>query len=184
MVVADGLLLRPIAIKRSADDLADPEIGALGEPFRALDCHLKQRICRAFRSNARFFNGLDQNLHDESPSPKLWIGLLFAGILGEVVRRKRCTQKDQRRSIASAMATVRRAISAWSRSTMRPSMATAPRLAFSGRSNRAMIARARSTSSAAGAKIALAGPTWFGWMSVLPSKPRSRACSHSARKPS
>jgi hypothetical protein len=55
--------------------------------------------------------------------------------------------------MASAMATVRRPISACRRSTMRPSSCRAPLLAFSGRSKAAMMARARVTSSAEGEKI-------------------------------
>src|SRR6187200_834009 len=83
-------------------------------------------------------------------------------------------------SIASAISTVRRAISACMRSTMRPSICTTPLSWFSGRSNAAMVLRACATSSTVGENAALQGPTWFGWISVLPSKPMSRACAHSA----
>ena len=48
----------------------------------------------------------------------------------------------------------------------------------------AMILRASATSSAGGVKIALQATIWLGWISVLPSKPRSRACAHSSAKPS
>ena len=48
-----------------------------------------------------------------------------------------------RAAMASAMATVRRAMSACRRSTMRPSSWMAPRPAFSGRAKAAMMARAR-----------------------------------------
>ena len=34
----------------------------------------------------------------------------------------------------------------------------------------------------AGENTALHGSIWFGWISVLPSKPKSRACAHSARE--
>ena len=56
--------------------------------------------------------------------------------------------------------------------------------AFSGSAKAAMMARAISTSPSAGAKTALAAAIWSGWIRVLPSKPRSRPCWHSARKPS
>ena len=65
---------------------------------------------------------------------------------------------------------------------MRPSMAMAPRPAFSGRSKAAMIARARSPRRG-GCEDRFAPSIWLGWISVLPSKPQSRPCSHSARKP-
>ena len=87
-------------------------------------------------------------------------------------------------AIASAIAIVRLAMSACSRSTIRPSSWIAPREAFSGRSNAAMILRACATSSAGGVKIALQASIWPGWISVLPSKPRSRPCAHSWPKPS
>ena len=48
----------------------------------------------------------------------------------------------------------------------------------------AMILRARAISSAGGVKIALQASIWPGWISVLPSKPRSRPCAHSWPKPS
>ena len=67
---------------------------------------------------------------------------------------------------------------------MRPSICTTPLSLFSGRSNAALILRACATSSASGVNAALHGPIWFGWISVLPSKPMSRACSHSLAKPS
>ena len=86
--------------------------------------------------------------------------------------------------IASAIATVRRAMSACSRSTMRPSIWMTPLLTFSGRSKAAMIFRAHATSSGAGENASLQGAICCGWISVLPSKPRSRACRHSAAKPS
>src|SRR3989442_8265969 len=65
-------------------------------------------------------------------------------------------------AIASAIATVRRAISACRRSTMRPSIATTPLSLFSGRSNAAIIFVACVTSSALGENAALQGPIWFG----------------------
>ncbi len=89
-----------------------------------------------------------------------------------------------RAAIASAIATVRRAMSACRRSTMRPSSCTTPLPLFSGRSKAAMIFLACATSSSPGEKVTLQGPIWFGWMSVLPSKPISRACAHSCAKPS
>ena len=58
---------------------------------------------------------------------------------------------------------------------MRPSSWIAPREAFSGRSNAAMILRACATSSAGGVKIALQASIWPGWISVLPSKPEIAA---------
>ena len=48
----------------------------------------------------------------------------------------------------------------------------------------AMILRASATSSAGGVNTALQASMWLGWISVLPSKPRSRPCAHSAAKPS
>ena len=65
-------------------------------------------------------------------------------------------------AIASAIAMVRRAMSACSRSTMPPSSWIAPREAFSGRSNAAMIFRAWATSSSGGVKIALQASIWPG----------------------
>jgi hypothetical protein len=62
-----------------------------------------------------------------------------------------------RPAIACAIATVRRAMSACRRSTMRPSSATTPLPWFSGSSNAAMIAFACATSSAAGEKAVLQG---------------------------
>ena len=53
-------------------------------------------------------------------------------------------------AIASAMATVRRAMSAWSRSTILPSTCSAPLEEFSGRSKTSMILRAKTTSASAG----------------------------------
>src|SRR5512144_2592423 len=67
-----------------------------------------------------------------------------------------------RSSIARAIATVRRAISACSRSTMRPSSWTTPLSLFSGRLKAAMIFLACATSSLLGEKAALHGPIWFG----------------------
>ena len=87
-------------------------------------------------------------------------------------------------AIASDIAIVRLAMSACSRSTIWPSSEIAPRAAFSGRSNAAMILRAWATSSAGGVKIALQASIWPGWIRVLPSKPRSRPCVHSWPKPS
>src|SRR5262249_50165443 len=87
-------------------------------------------------------------------------------------------------AIASAMATVRRAISACSSSAMRPSMVITPLPLCSGRSNAAMILRANATSAPGGANTSLATAIWSGWISVLPSKPRTRPCRHSRRKPS
>ena len=87
-------------------------------------------------------------------------------------------------AIASAIATVRRAMSACRRSTIRPSSWTTPFCAFSGRSKAAMILRASSTSSGVGENAELQGAICRGWISVLPSKPRSRACWHSSAKPS
>src|SRR5262245_59617772 len=87
-------------------------------------------------------------------------------------------------AMASAMATVRRAISACSSSTMRPSTVITPLPSFSGRSKAAMILRANATSAAGGANTSLATAIWSGWISVLPSNPRVRPCTHSRRKPS
>ena len=47
----------------------------------------------------------------------------------------------------------------------------------------AMILRAQDTSPAAGENISLQAAIWPGWISVLPSMPSVRPCSHSARKP-
>jgi hypothetical protein len=55
--------------------------------------------------------------------------------------------------------------------------------AFSGRSKAAMMVRAQATSLSAGEKAALQGAIWLGWISVLPSKPMSRASAHSRAKP-
>ena len=87
-------------------------------------------------------------------------------------------------AIASAIATVRRAMSACRRSTMRPSIDTTPLLLFSGRSKAAIILRACATSSGDGENAVLQGAIWLGWISVLPSKPSSTPCAHSAAKPS
>ncbi|MGY4300367.1 hypothetical protein ACVWXN_008462 [Bradyrhizobium sp. i1.4.4] len=87
-------------------------------------------------------------------------------------------------AIASAISIVRRAMSACRRSTIAPSSRIAPRETFSGSSNAAMIFRARATSSSGGVKIALQASICDGWISVLPSKPRSRPCAHSVAKPS
>src|ERR1043166_7420658 len=86
-------------------------------------------------------------------------------------------------AMASASATVSRAISACSRSTMRPSSAMAPLSRFSGNSKAAMILRAASTSSFAGANTSLHGASCDGWISVLPSKPKARAWRQLARNP-
>ena len=66
-----------------------------------------------------------------------------------------CKERHAIDAIASAIAIVRLAMSACSRSTIRPSIWIAPREAFSGCSNAAMILRASATSSAGGVKIAL-----------------------------
>ena len=86
--------------------------------------------------------------------------------------------------MASAMATVCRAISACSNSTIRPSCLIAPLPLFSGSSKAAISLRAASTSADEGANTALHGSIWLGWISVLPSKPKARACVHVALKPS
>ena len=62
-----------------------------------------------------------------------------------------------RAAMASASATVSRAISACSSSTMRPSSAMAPLPLFSGRSNAAMILRAAAISYGDGANTVLHG---------------------------
>src|SRR5262249_5526581 len=77
-------------------------------------------------------------------------------------------------SIASAMATVRGAISAWRSSTMRPSTLITPLPLASGSANAAMILRAKAISAAGGANTSLAAAIWSGWIKVLPSKPRRR----------
>ena len=59
-------------------------------------------------------------------------------------------------AIASAMATVRRAISACSSSTIRPSTVITPLPSFSGSANAAMILRAKATSASGGANTSLA----------------------------
>ena len=82
------------------------------------------------------------------------------------------------------MATVRTAISACSSSTMRPSTVITPLPLLSGCSKAAMILRANATSAAGGANTSLATATWSGWISVLPSKPSARPCTHSRLKPS
>ena len=46
------------------------------------------------------------------------------------------------------------------------------------------LARPRHLLGRCGENTSLQGPIWSGWISVLPSKPRSRPCTHSARKPS
>src|SRR6478735_8538362 len=104
-----------------------------------------------------------------------------AAILVSAPRR---FQADRTGMPASAIATTCRAISACSRSTMRPSIWITPLPAFSGTSKAAMIFRAQATSSGAGENAALQGEICCGWISVLPSKPRSRACRHSVAKPS
>src|SRR6202048_1603684 len=88
-----------------------------------------------------------------------------------------------RAAIAAWIATVRRAMSACRRSTMRPSSCTTPLSLFSGRSKAAMIFFAWATSSSLGEKAALQGSIWRGWMRVLPSKPLSPASAHSRAKP-
>ena len=59
--------------------------------------------------------------------------------------------------MASAMATVRRAMSACMISTMRPSSWTTPLPLFSGRSKAAMILRAQTISASDGEKTPVAG---------------------------
>src|SRR5215510_13043017 len=66
------------------------------------------------------------------------------------------------REIASAIATVRRAMSACSRSTMRPSIETTPLPLFSGRSNAVIILRACWTSAGDGENAVLHGSIWLG----------------------
>jgi len=65
-------------------------------------------------------------------------------------------------TIAAAIATVRRAISACKRSTIRPSIDTTPLPLFSGRSKAAIILRACSTSACEGEKALLHGSIWLG----------------------
>src|SRR5215831_14741997 len=78
-------------------------------------------------------------------------------------REGAASYEDPRASIASAIATVRRAISACMRSTMRPSICTTPLFLFAGRSNAAIIWRACATSSSDGENAALQGSIWLGW---------------------
>src|SRR5207342_602352 len=92
--------------------------------------------------------------------------------------------RQDEREIASAIATVRRAMSACSRSTIRPSIETTPLPLFSGWSNAAIILRACSTSVSDGEKALLQGSIWLGCINVLPSKPSSMPCAHSFAKPS
>ena len=67
---------------------------------------------------------------------------------------------------------------------MRPPTVTTPLPAAVASSNAATTSRARSSSSALGANTRLAGSSWLGWISVLPSKPSWRPWTHSASKPS
>src|SRR5436190_4565113 len=112
-----------------------------------------------------------------------WLRLGQRACPDEVSRHTR-SLSCLRASIACAIATVRRAMSACNRSIMRPSSCTAPLSLFSGNSNAAMMSFACATSSALGENAVLHGLIWFGWMSVLPSNPMSHACAHSRAKPS
>ncbi len=64
---------------------------------------------------------------------------------------------------------------------MRPWWVTTP--APPAASQAATTARASSTAASLGANVALQTSTWPGWISVLPSKPSSRPCLHSASNP-
>ena len=55
---------------------------------------------------------------------------------------------------------------------------------LSAAENASITRREYSTSSLVGDHAALAGSTWLGWISVLPSKPIWRPWRHSASKPS
>ena len=78
--------------------------------------------------------------------------------------------------MASAIATVRRAISACSSSTILPSTVMAPLPAFSGSSKAEMILRANSISSADGEKALLQGAIWTAKHLFTPAR------SHHAMK--
>ena len=65
-------------------------------------------------------------------------------------------------AMASAMASVRRAISACSSSTILPLRLMTPLPAFSGRAKASMIARAFPTSAAVGANTSLQMSIWLG----------------------
>src|SRR6266545_4114646 len=84
-------------------------------------------------------------------------------------------QHALRASMASASVTTRRASSTWRFSMSRPSRRTTPRPWATASACAAMTRRAQSMSAGAGAKISLAFAIVLGWISVLPSKPRSAA---------
>src|SRR5579871_5203574 len=88
--------------------------------------------------------------------------LLLVASAGQRRGGKLVSGTQRRCAMASAIATVRRAISACRRSTMRPSSWITPLPRFSGSSKAAMILCACATSSAEGEKAALQGSIWLG----------------------
>ena len=67
---------------------------------------------------------------------------------------------------------------------MRPSTVTTPLPSACAALKAATILPAIASSASDGAKTSLHGSTWLGWISVLPSKPISSPCRHTALKPS
>src|SRR5262245_23164596 len=148
--------------------------GRLHGEAGAIKAMVKRDIADRDRAWGRVFENLpDPEVLEEVAG----IGLGGGGLVG-------CHRVAPRAKMASAMATVRAAILAWSSSTMRPSTVMTPLPAFSGCAKAARILRANASSAAAGAKIALASATWSGWIKVLPSKPSARPSRQAPRKPS
>ena len=103
---------------------------------------------------------------------------------GRPVGRQADVSGGEGAAMASARAMRRRALSTCRFSIMRPlygDHALARRRSASSKA--AMSARASSTRPRLRAPTPVAGSTWLGWMSVLPSKPIWRPCTHSASKP-
>src|SRR5262249_41383919 len=101
--------------------------------------------------------------------------------VGRLERSQRTPPWDA--AIASASASTRRASSTCRFSMRRPSSTATPRLRARASVWAAITRRAQSTSPAAGAKTSLARASCLGWISVLPSKPKSAAWRHAAANP-
>src|SRR5262249_43907026 len=146
-------------------DGARERVGGLHGEARAVEAVVDGDVARRQRTRRGVLQHLAQG-KIRKEADEVGLGCAHAGLM---------------RSMTSAMATVRRAMSACNSSTMRPSTSITPLPVLSGRAKAARILRANATSAAGGANTSLATATWSGWISVLPSKPRRRPCTHSRR---
>src|SRR6267142_3914340 len=158
----DGLAAAGLDLR--GDTLA-PIAVAIGE--RHL-CSLLHEASHRGLADARRSAGHGRNLPDQSLHEVASVG------------RSQCVARS---AIASARARTRRASSTCRFSIRRPSSTATPRPPARASAWAVITRRAQSTSPAAGAKTSLPTATCLGWISVLPSKPKSAAWRQAAAKP-